>query len=150
MLSLICSVNFDPGQLTAGDREFAKSLNSYTNLAEDRHLDNLRDHKPIWNAFLTGLKSAGDSAEENCLKLDKLKASLGPASPELVSMAVSCLQLFVQVNWLGPLPNEILNLPSLIAERQAASEQTLHDEVFNLSEHFTPRSQVHYAIYATL
>ena len=55
---------------------------------------------------------------------------------ELISLAISCLQMFVKINWLGPTPIELANIPSLLARKDSAKELSLNERIFNLREHF--------------
>jgi hypothetical protein len=63
------------------------------------------------------------------------------ADTSLIALAISCLQSFVQLNWLGPLPIQTSNLPLNLIEN-SLTENSSSNRAFNLIDHFKPHSEV--------
>jgi hypothetical protein len=53
---------------------------------------------------------------------------------ELISLAISCLQMFVKIIWLGQTPIELANVPSLLLRKDSPKELSLNDGILNLRE----------------
>lgn len=144
MLSILCNVNL-------GEEDgFRSSLKSYECLAKEDHVKNLSEiNKSVFNELIGEVVNVFKETAEAKSRLERLKktiiSSLSSSSEsdrriEYVSLAVSCLQSFAQVNWLGPVPRDLLNLPSAIHNKHES--HTSDNSVFNLVDHFALHSQV--------
>lgn len=121
MLSILCEVDF-----TNETNNFAQ-LSSYSNLKTCNYLENLENNS-FYSSFIELLKSTDSETDDISLKkfVTDFIANCGNDDERfnLVSVAISCLQLFVQANWLGPLPLQINpNLPKAVIESQLANDK---------------------------
>lgn len=135
MLSILCNLNL-------GEDDTLRQ--SYPNLADANHTKNVQDNKVLYNKFIAeAIRIFVDVTEPSSRRVEQLKKIVLDVDNRLdcVSLAISCLQLFAQVNWLGPVPVDLLNLPSLI-QRQHKPE-SLENFVFNLTDYFPLRSKVY-------
>lgn len=112
MLSIICEAVFK-----GESGEFSKSK-SYSNLITNSHVESLHA-STFFTSFIQKLNDI-----EN-LETDEAKKSVETLVADhmylhkddeaekydLVCLAISSLQCFVQANWLGPLPEQVSNLP---------------------------------------
>jgi len=140
MLSLLCGVNFN--ETSKVDDCFTRTK-SYTNLLHNNHLENICEHSSFFNTFIAYLKDLNlpdDNNNKETIELIRafVKNSIknDDDNNELISLAISCLQMFVKINWLGPTPIELANIPSLLARKDSAKELSLNERIFNLREHF--------------
>lgn len=133
MLSILCEV------------DFKEEINykSYLKLKNNDHIENLNENN-FYQLFIEHLKSTSLDSIDSIKKFvsDYILANKNQndeAIFNLVSLAISCVQLFVQANWLGPLPLQINpNLPKAVLESQLASENKLNRKIFYLSDFFNP------------
>lgn len=141
MLSIICGVDFNETH-----DEFTKT-SSYSHLLNNNHLQNINEN-PFYSEFIANLKTITakeDVEPENKVAqiVDFVRASLKQGvknNYELISLGISCLQAFVQINWLGPIPIEFANLPSAI--KTEADLNSLDNKAFLLIDHFSPDKKV--------
>jgi len=101
MLSILCEV------------DFKEEINykSYLKLKNNDHIENLNEND-FYQLFIEHLKSTSLNSIDSIKKFvsDYILANKNQndeAVFNLVSLAISCIQLFVQANWLGPLPLQI-------------------------------------------
>jgi hypothetical protein len=133
MLSILCEV------------DFKEEINykSYLKLKNNDHIENLNEND-FYQLFIEHLKSTSLDSIDSIKKFvsDYILANKNQndeAVFNLVSLAISCIQLFVQANWLGPLPLQINpNLPKAVLESQLANENKLNRKIFYLSDFFNP------------
>ncbi len=133
MLSILCEV------------DFKEEINykSYFKLKNNDHIENLNEND-FYQLFIEHLKSTSLDSIDSIKKFvsDYILANKNQndeAVFNLVSLAISCIQLFVQANWLGPLPLQINpNLPKAVLESQLANENKLNRKIFYLSDFFNP------------
>ena len=112
MLSIICEANFKEV-----NDSFSKSK-SYLNLSTNNHIENVYSNA-FFTKFIEKLKVQNFEIYDDYSKIKKLTEKLvleqialdENENNELVSLAISCLQCFVQANWLGQLPQQTSNLP---------------------------------------
>ena len=143
MISLLCGVRFDD---TNKIDDFSQTK-SFENLLNNDHLENICGHSHLFNGFIDFLKDLNLQDEEKStialvktFVLDSIKNN-NHDSNELVSLAISCLQAFVKINWLGPLPIEMANIPSIL-RKDLPKDVSANDRVFNLREHFQDDKKV--------
>ena len=136
MLSIICGVRFDEN-----NDDFSKTK-TYSNLLDNDHVQNIGEHDFfktfMSHTILLACQETSDDDKEKTFESIKsyVKEYIKSCnSNDLISLAISCLQSFVIVNWLGPTPVELANIPSLL-KNERPDEPTLNDKVFNLKEHF--------------
>ena len=137
MLSILCNVNFNEKD------EFRNSKN-YQDLLNNDYL-NIISENEYFHKYIDNLKSILETSdnEEESLRTVKtnLNSYLDLSKQDCVTLAISCLQSFVQINWLGPSPIQTSNLPmSIIQDKLLENEPS--NRVFNLIDHFKPMSQV--------
>lgn len=134
MLSILCNTNL-------GEEDcFRSSVKSYSNLAEEAHVKNLNDNKDLFSGIVSELISVLKETTDASLTFDRVKKTIGDENKlDYVSVAISCLQLFAQVNWLGPVPIDLLDLPPALQQNKDLS---LDNHVFNLVDYFPLKSQV--------
>ena len=133
MLSILCEV------------DFKEDINykSYLKLKNNDHIGNLNEND-FYQLFIEHLKSTSLDSIDSIKKFvsDYILANKNQndeAIFNLVSLAISCVQLFAQANWLGPLPLQINpNLPKAVLESQLANENKLNRKIFYLSDFFNP------------
>jgi hypothetical protein len=102
MLSLLCGIKFDEprAQLSIGNESFYHDLfeNKFEKLLETNKVNNLVVHylrENMANEFDLG------SIQRLITENADIKEH------DLVVCGIACLQLFVQSNWLGPMPAEV-------------------------------------------
>ena len=110
MLSIICEAEFHETD------SFSKSK-SHANLLANKHVENVHSNL-FFKELITKLHT--ENLEANELK-EQVKSLISDHVEtykdneaeryEIISLAISCLQCFVQANWLGPLPEQTSNLP---------------------------------------
>jgi hypothetical protein len=137
MLSLLCNVNFNEND------EF-RDNKYYQDLSNNEFLkiisENENFHKTIDN-MKTIFNDSQNEEDANKLTKSNINSYLDTNKKDSVSLAISCLQSFVQINWLGPTPLQSSKLPmSLIQEKLYENEPS--NRVFNLIDHFKPMSEV--------
>jgi hypothetical protein len=141
MLSIICNVDFN-------EKDNFSQTQNYSNLLKNNHFD-IVSNDEFFHKFIAHLKSS-----TNNLDLDEEMFSIKSsefvksylidkphADTSLITLAISCLQSFVQLNWIGPLPIQTSNLPINIIEK-SLSENSSSNRAFNLIDHFKPNSEV--------
>lgn len=141
MLSLLCEVDFgnEPTRFTKFD--------SYSKLKNFDYV-NILGNSSLFNSFVDQLKlkisdlESNEDSIKNYLNESIKKSSSDEEKFNLISVAVSCLQLFVRSNWLGPLPFQInSSLPKAVILSQLANDKggETNRRVFYLSEKFEPQ-----------
>lgn len=146
MLSLICEVDFKE------DDDFRLSK-SYSNLVQNNHF-NVLINIPFYDEFVSFSKKIFSQSFENdhlmmelknfvCSKIDNLNQN------DVLSVAISCLQSFAFINWLGPVPVQFSTLKSELKNLDIdnPSDSLV---VLNLIKHFSFNSQVTFTFYVIL
>ena len=108
MLSIICETDFSE------KADLFHKTKSYENLKSNKHIENVHSSL-IFNDFITQINTANSDPTEligaTFNKYFEAKKNIEHERYELLSLAISCLQCFVQANWLGPLPEQTSNIP---------------------------------------
>lgn len=145
MISIICGIRFDDASNKIDNFSGSKY---FENLLNNDHLENICEHSSLFNGFISYLKELNlqdDDDDKSTFELlkDFLKDAIKNSDDtnELVSLAISCLQAFVKINWLGPIPIEMANIPSLL-RKDLPKEISINDRAFNLREHFKDDKKV--------
>jgi len=141
MLSVICNVDFKEN-----DR-FSQTQN-YANLLKNNYFD-IVSNDEFFHKFIAHLKSNMNDLElneeifsTNASEFVKDYLKEKPhADTSLMVLAISCMQSFVQLNWIGPLPVQTSNLPLNLIEK-SLTENSASNRAFNLIDHFKPNSEV--------
>ncbi len=136
MLSIICEAEFKETT-----DSFTKSK-SYPNLLANNHAENIYSNE-FFNRFIMQIsKSFQSSGTDETIKdltekiiLEKIEIARENETEkyELVCLAISCLQCFVQANWLGPIPQQTSNLP---AHLQKDEPTDIEKKLFFLKDFF--------------
>lgn len=140
MLSILCEIDFKE----ADDFRHTKL---YQNLLDNDHL-NVLSNISFFDEFITFSKQLyGESLdlENQMSELKKfVSAKINESDRnEILSLAISSLQSFAWINWLGPVPVQFSTLSSEIKKLDLKNPvDTL--KVFNLIESFELNSQVYY------
>lgn len=137
MLSLLCNVNFNEND------EFRDSK-CYQDLFNNEFLkiisENENFHKTI-DSLKTIFNESQNEDDINKLIKSNMNSYMETNKKDCINLAISSLQSFVQMNWLGPSPLQSSKLPmTLIQDRLYENEPS--NRVFNLIDHFKPISEV--------
>ena len=137
MLSLLCNVNFNEND------EFRDSK-CYQDLFNNEFLkiisENENFHKTI-DSLKTIFNESQNEDDINKLIKSNMNSYMETDKKDCINLAISSLQSFVQMNWLGPSPLQSSKLPmTLIQDRLYENEPS--NRVFNLIDHFKPISEV--------
>lgn len=139
MLSILCDVDFR-------EKDDFRNTKSFEKLNKNEHLENLCENA-FFHEFMTFLKETNSQALDLDTKKSNLQSFIGnqlsqtDLKQELISLGISCIQSFAQINWLGPLPAQFSNLPTAL--RDLNLEQPNPSlRVFNLIDHFELNSKV--------
>jgi hypothetical protein len=137
MLSLLCNVNFNEND------EFRDSK-CYQDLFNNEFLkiisENENFHKTI-DSLKTIFNESQNEDDINKLIKSNMNSYMETNKKNCINLAISSLQSFVQMNWLGPSPLQSSKLPmTLIQDRLYENEPS--NRVFNLIDHFKPISEV--------
>jgi hypothetical protein len=137
MLSLLCNVDFE-----VKDR-FYENNDSYENLLANNYLEVINT-SDFYSKFVQLLieSGSGELELEQMAKFVREELSNESVSTKnLVSLAISCLQAFAQINWLGPNTSARPNIPnSLIDENEIKSK--IDFRIFTLSHHYGLNTEV--------
>lgn len=138
MLSLICEVDFKE------DDDFRLNK-SYTNLVQNNHFNVLKNI-PFYNEYVAFSKKLFNESFDNDHLIMELKNFVNSKidnlnQNDILSVAISCLQSFALINWLGPVPVQFstLNSELKILDLDNPSDSLL---VLNLIKHFNLHSEV--------
>ena len=148
MLSIICGVRF-------GEADDFSATKTYSNLLDNNHVANICEHA-LFKTFIADLIALEDDKDK---AVEAAKAHLNQyitnacgddtqLMNDLIGLAISCLQAFAIVNWLGPTPVELANIPSML-KNESDKEITLNDRVFCLKEHFQDDVKVDFVVTLT-
>lgn len=133
MLSVLCNAN-----LNVQDSFSANNVH-YSNLVENVYVPNLLSN----GLFSEFVQRAINESDLNTLRsfLDKKIKSNELTANELVSLAISSLQSFVHINWLGPNTTNLPSIPDHLLEDQKSKNQA-DFKVYSLVDFFPLNSQV--------
>ncbi len=144
MLSIICEVEFK------NENNNFHMFKTYSHLKNNSHLENV-ESSLFYKLFIDYLKTNISDLENNHDAVSKfvsdyiLNLSNDESRFDLVVLAISCIQLFVQANWLGPLPIQInLSLPKAVIDSQIANDKNgeVNRKVFYLKSAFEPQVDI--------
>jgi hypothetical protein len=147
MLSVLCNV-----ELNEKNDSFSQNTKSYNRLVQNQHLENLNEN-PIFFDFIDNLTQVvkqpnlNDTTKLN-QTIDFIKSQINESNlNELVSLAISAMQLFVQINWLGPNTATFVNIPNQLIDENEL-KNNLSFKIFNLLEYFKLNSEVIFIFFA--
>ena len=123
MLSIICEVDIK------NENNIFGSFKTYSHLKNNDHIENVKSNL-FYKLFIEYLKTNIVDLENNHELVKKFVSDYisnlrnDESHFDLVSLAISCIQLFVQVNWLGPLPMQINPvLPKAVIYSQISNDK---------------------------
>ncbi len=136
MLSIICEA-----ELNDPHDSFSKTK-SYSGLLTNSHAENVYSNE-FFKSFITQIKNSYHSSvtdetlkeqtEKILFEQIELTKDNDTEKYELVVLAISCLQCFVQANWLGPIPQQTSNLPAHLQKDEPAD---IEKKLFFLRDFF--------------
>ena len=138
MLSILCEVDFK-------ETDDFRQTKFYKNLVNNNHLEVLTNI-PLFDEFITFSKQLYCESSDCDHQMSELKKFVSikinqSDKNEMISFAISCLQSFAWINWLGPVPVQFSTLSSELKNIDLQSpNDTL--KVFNLIKSFELNSQV--------
>ena len=138
MLSIICNANLNDDDL------FRKSK-SYASLADEDHSKCiLENNSSLFDGLIVEMISLGGETEPS-VRLERLKKYINDSVNQenrfdYLALGISCLQMFARTNWLGPVPAELLDLPSVIQQQYKA--QPSDSQILSLVKFFPSQSKV--------
>ena len=141
MLSVICNVDFNEKS------DSFQSHNSFNELLNHNHLQNVISCE-FYARFVENLiKIFSKESNETC-RIESLSVLIESSLEEqeitrfdLTSLAISCLQLFAHINWLGPNTSSKPNIPNSLLDENTI-KSNLNYRVFCLVDYFQFYSQV--------
>lgn len=140
MLSLICEVDFK-------ENDNFRCSKSYANLYANRHVENLIENR-IFSDFIRFTKDLYINEETNESTVSKLSSFVKDLiisdetdKNELLSLGISCLQSFAQINWLGPVPAQLSKMPSYLINANLQKPDA-NMKVFSLVDFFDLNGKV--------
>ena len=140
MLSIICEVDINNENNNFG------SFKTYSHLKNNNHMENVESNL-FYKLFIEYLKKNIVDLENNHELVKKFVSDYisslksDESHFDLVSLAISCIQLF-RANWLGPLPMQINPiLPKAVIDSQIANDKKsdINRKIFYLNSFFEPQ-----------